>query len=124
VPIFLFISLPIHIKLFFSHVQRAEGFGAVLVKRLDKAIAEGDHVYSIITGSSINSNGKGTTPTMPDGGMQVETISEAYSRAKRNPSDAFYAELHATGTSVGDPIEANAAGSVFSKGRNSRRPLR
>jgi acyl transferase domain-containing protein len=56
--------------------------------------------------------------------MQVETIIDAYSRAKRVPGEAFYVELHATGTSVGDPIEANAAGSIFSKGCNSKRPLR
>jgi acyl transferase domain-containing protein len=68
-------------------------------------IAEGDYIYSIITGSSINSNGKGTSLTMPKGTMQVETITQAYLRANRKPSQAFFVELHATGTSVGDLIE-------------------
>jgi acyl transferase domain-containing protein len=81
-------------------------------------------VYSIITGSSVNSNGKGIAQTTPDGGMQREAILEAYSKAKRIPNEAFFVELHATGTSVGDPIEVNAAGSVFSKDRSSEKVLR
>ena len=98
---------------------RAEGFGAILIKRLDKAIIDNDHVYSIITGTSSNSNGKGISLTTPDGDMQAETIRNAYSVAKRQPKDAFFVELHATGTPVGDPIEVNAAGNVFSVGRDS-----
>ena len=105
-------------------ISRAEGFGAVLIKRLDKALVDGDTVYSIITGSSINSNGKGVSLTMPKGNMQAETIREAYSHANRKPSEAFFVELHATGTAVGDPIEANAAGQVFSEDRKSDRVLR
>jgi acyl transferase domain-containing protein len=42
----------------------------------------------------------------------------------RNPADAFYVELHATGTLVGDPIEVNGAGRVFSKGRDPKKTLR
>lgn len=61
---------------------------------------------------------------MPEGAMQVQTITQAYSRAKRKPSEAFYVELHATGTSVGDPIEANAAGKVFAEGRDRKNPLK
>ena len=44
---------------------------------------------------------------MPEGARQGDTIKQAYMRAKRSPSDAFFVELHATGTFVGDPIEAN-----------------
>jgi acyl transferase domain-containing protein len=95
-----------------------------VIKRLDKALRDGDNIYSIITGSSINSNGKGVSLTMPKGDMQAGTIREAYCHANRKPSDAFFVELHATGTPVGDPIEANMAGQVFSEGRNSDRVLR
>lgn len=103
---------------------RAEGFAAVLVKRLDLAKQHGDHVYSVLSGSSINSNGKGKSLTMPEGAMQAQTIQRAYKSAKRSPSDACYVELHATGTLVGDPIEANAAGKVFSIGRDANKTLR
>jgi fatty acid synthase len=94
------------------------------VKHLDKAAADRDHVFSVNTGSLINFNGKGASPITPEGAMQVETIIDAYSKAKRVPGEAFYVKLQTTGTSVGDPIEANAAESIFLKGCNSKRPLR
>ena len=103
---------------------RAEGFAAVLVKRLDLALRDGDHIYSVITGSAINANGKGKSLTMPEGEAQGMTIRAAYARANRNPADAFYVELHATGTLVGDPIEVNGAGKVFSRGRDPKKTLR
>ncbi|KAH7909125.1 putative nonribosomal peptide synthetase [Hygrophoropsis aurantiaca] len=103
---------------------RAEGIAAVLIKRLDRAVHDGDAVYSVLTGSAINANGKGKSLTMPEGDMQAETIRHAYATAKRDPAEAFYIELHATGTKVGDPIEANAAGKVFSKDRPDRKTLR
>lgn len=121
---------------------RAEGVAAVLIKRLDVALTDGDSIYSIIKGSAINANGKGKSLTMPEGNMQAETIKEAYRIAKRDPSEAFFVELHATGeflmadsmrcmvltsitgTKVGDPIETNAAGKVFSKGRDAQKSLR
>jgi len=103
---------------------RAEGFGAVLIKRLDAAVRDRDTIYSVITGSSINANGKGKSLTMPEGDQQAEAIKQAYANANRDPSSAFYVELHATGTAVGDPIEANAAGKIFSKGRDPSKILR
>ncbi|KAF9461490.1 hypothetical protein BDZ94DRAFT_1263481 [Collybia nuda] len=103
---------------------RAEGFGAVVVKRLDKALSDGDTVYSVITGSSINSNGKGVSLTMPKGEMQAKTIRQAYANAGRKPSDAFFVELHATGTPVGDPIEANTVGQIFSEERQADKFLK
>ena len=95
-----------------------------MIKRLDKALIDGDTVYSIITGSSINSNGKGVSLTMPNADMQAETIRQAYNQANRKPSEAFFVELHATGTPVGDPIEANIVGQVFSEDRKSDKVLR
>ncbi|KAH7918142.1 ketoacyl-synt-domain-containing protein, partial [Leucogyrophana mollusca] len=103
---------------------RAEGIAAVLIKRLDRAVDDGDAIYSVLTGSAINANGKGKSLTMPEGDMQAETIRDAYANAKRDPAEAFYVELHATGTKVGDPIETNAAGKVFSKGRSDTKALR
>ena len=83
-----------------------------------------DAIYSVITSSAINANGKGKSLTMPEGDMQAKTIKEAFRVAGRDPAEAFYVELHATGTKVGDPIEINAAGKVFSKGRDANKTLR
>ncbi|KIK85335.1 hypothetical protein PAXRUDRAFT_831969 [Paxillus rubicundulus Ve08.2h10] len=103
---------------------RAEAVVAVVIKRQDLVERDGDLTYAIITGSSINANGKGKSLTMPEGVMQAETIKGAYAIAKRDPSQAFYVELHATGTKVGDPIEANAAGQVFAVNRQDHNFLR
>ncbi|KAH9923014.1 putative nonribosomal peptide synthetase [Amylocystis lapponica] len=103
---------------------RAEGFGAVLIKRLDAAVHDADTVYSVIKGSAINANGKGKSLTMPEAERQGETIKTAYRWADRDPAEAFFVELHATGTLVGDPIEVNGAGRIFSQGRDSRKTLR
>ncbi|KAH7927995.1 putative nonribosomal peptide synthetase [Leucogyrophana mollusca] len=103
---------------------RGEGIAAVLIKRLDRAVHDGDAVYSVLTGSAINANGKGKSLTMPEGVMQAETIRDAYAAAKRDPAETFFVELHATGTKVGDPIEANAAAAVFSKDRPDGKTLR
>ncbi|KAG6329538.1 hypothetical protein ID866_9551, partial [Astraeus odoratus] len=101
-----------------------EGVAAVLIKRLDCAVRDGDVIYSVITGSAINFNGRGKGLTMPEGDMQAETIKEAYRVAGRDPADAFYVELHATGAKFGDTIETNAAGKVFSRGREGKKTLR
>ena len=67
-------------------IYKADGFKAILIKHLDKALVDGDNVYSVIIGSSINSSGKGVSLTMPKGNMQAETIREAYSYANRKSS--------------------------------------
>jgi acyl transferase domain-containing protein len=95
-----------------------------LIKRKELAIRDGDHIYSLITGSAVNANGKGKSLTMPEAEAQGLTISAAYARADRKPSEAFFVELHATGTLVGDPIEVNGAGRIFSKDRNTKNTLR
>jgi acyl transferase domain-containing protein len=100
-----------------SLTYRAEGFAATVIKRLDNATADKDHIYFIITGSSINSNGRGIILTAPEGDMQEEIIKQAYSLANRKLSDAFFVELHVTGTPTGDPIEVNAVGKIFSANR-------
>ncbi|KAJ3146079.1 hypothetical protein HDU86_000536 [Geranomyces michiganensis] len=103
---------------------RAEGFGCVFIKRLDAAVKDNDQIYSVITGGFINANGRGKALTMPEGVMQAEAITRAYEIAGRQPSDACFAELHATGTVVGDPIEVNAAGAIFAEGRPQEKTLR
>ncbi|KAI8803849.1 polyketide synthase [Cladochytrium replicatum] len=92
---------------------RSEGCSVIVIKPLKQAIADGDHVYAIVSGSAINANGRGRSVTMPGKEAQMDVVRTAYRRAGRSPSDAVYFECHGTGTGVGDPIEANAIGSVF-----------
>jgi phthiocerol/phenolphthiocerol synthesis type-I polyketide synthase E len=85
------------------------GVGAVVLKRLDDAVVDGDHVYAVIQGSAINDDGAAKSsfgaPSVPG---QVACIKAALDRAGVRPSELSYVEAHATGTAVGDPVELAA----------------
>ncbi|KAF7333968.1 Polyketide synthase [Mycena sanguinolenta] len=94
---------------------RGEGAVVVVLKPLEDALRDNDHVYAVVLGSAINSTGSGMPLNVPNAIAQKECIRSAYARAGKKPIDADFAELHITGTSVGDPIEGNAAGEIFAR---------
>ncbi|KAK7042708.1 polyketide synthase [Favolaschia claudopus] len=96
-----------------SGFGRGEGVVVIVLKSFKAAILERDHIYGVIRGSAINTTGSRMPPNVPNSIAQQRCIYEAYKRAGLNPRDADYVELHATGTPVGDPIEANTAGRIF-----------
>ncbi|MDJ1175534.1 type I polyketide synthase [Roseofilum capinflatum] len=87
---------------------RGEGAGMVLLKPLDKAIADGDRIYGVIKGSAVNHGGKARTLTSPNVYAQAQVLRTAYSKANISPDTISYIESHGTGTPLGDPIEINA----------------
>ena len=102
---------------------RGEGCGMVVLKRLSEAEADGDRIYAVIRGSAVNQNGASAGLTVPNGPAQERVMADALAQAGVAPSDVDYLEAHATGSQLGDPIELNAASSVYGKGRNEDRPL-
>ncbi|HEW98668.1 MAG TPA: alpha/beta fold hydrolase, partial [Beggiatoa sp.] len=82
-----------------------EGVGALLLKPLHQARIDGDHIYAVIKGSSINHGGKTNGYTVPDPNAQASLISSTLKKAQINPRTISYVEAHGTGTSLGDPIE-------------------
>ncbi|MFF8810521.1 type I polyketide synthase, partial [Streptomyces omiyaensis] len=102
---------------------RGEGGGAVLLKPLDRALADGDRVYGVIRGSAVNNDGATPGLTVPSREAQSQVIREACEKAGISPSEVQYVELHGTGTPVGDPIEAAALGDVFRAHRAPGDPL-
>lgn len=85
-----------------------EGVGAVLLKPLNAATEDGDHIYAVIKGSAVNHNGKTNGFTVPNPVAQEEGIQLALSDAGITAADIGYFEGHGTGTKLGDPIEFNA----------------
>ncbi|MEJ2621459.1 MAG: SDR family NAD(P)-dependent oxidoreductase, partial [Candidatus Thiodiazotropha sp.] len=82
-----------------------EGVGAIVLKPLHKAVADGDHIYGVIKGSMVNAGGKTNGYTVPNPTAQYQVISDALVRAGKNARAISYIEGHGTGTALGDPIE-------------------
>ena len=102
---------------------RGEGCGMVVLKRLSEAEADGDRIYAVIRGSAVNQNGASAGLTVPNGPAQERVMEEALVQAGASPSEVDYLEAHATGSQLGDPIELNAAASVYGRARDEESPL-
>ncbi|MEU5980407.1 acyltransferase domain-containing protein, partial [Streptomyces sp. NPDC047315] len=95
---------------------RGEGGAAVVLKRADDAVRDGDRIYCLIAGSATTNDGGGPLTT-PSRTAQEEVLRLAHRNAGVTPTDIQYVELHGTGTPVGDPIEAAALGAVIGSAR-------
>ena len=82
-----------------------EGVGAVLLKPLAAAEADGDHIYGVIKGTAINHGGKTNGYTVPNPSAQADVIAAHWRRRGSTPRTISYIEAHGTGTALGDPIE-------------------
>ena len=83
-----------------------QGVGIVVLKPIDKAVKDRDHIYAIIKGSAINNDGYdkiGFAAPSPKG--QAEVIKLAQQRADITADTITYVEAHGTGTALGDPVE-------------------
>lgn len=95
-------------------VVYTQGAGAVVLRRLEDAIADGDPVLAVVHGSAINNDGADKTGfTAPSMRGQARVIAEALAVAGLSPRDIGYVEAHGTGTRLGDPIETAALRQVF-----------
>lgn len=102
---------------------RGEGIGALIVKRLKDALADGDTIRAVIRGTGISSDGKTIGITKPSSEAQADLIRKVYENAGLSYGDTAFVETHGTGTPVGDPIELEAIGMTFGKERTLQDPL-
>ncbi|KAF7194934.1 Highly reducing polyketide synthase pks5 [Pseudocercospora fuligena] len=102
---------------------RGEGMAVVILKRLDYALRDKDHIYSVILETAMNQDGKTSTLTSPSADAQVNLINDCYSKAGLKLSDTPYVEAHMTGTPTGDPIEAEAIARTFGAARAPGHPV-
>ena len=98
---------------------RSEGIGALLLKPLSKAKADGDNIYAVIKGTAVNHGGHVNTFTTPNPKAQAEVLKMAFADADIDPATLTYIETHGTGTALGDPIEIQGLLKAF-KSANSR----
>ncbi|WP_444944873.1 SDR family NAD(P)-dependent oxidoreductase [Microbulbifer sp. ZKSA006] len=97
-----------------------EGVGTLVLKRLEDAEADGDHIYGVILGSGINQDGRTNGITAPSATSQIELCRDIYDKNNIDPQSISYVEMHGTGTKLGDPIELDALATVFQEKTGQR----
>jgi acyl transferase domain-containing protein len=91
-----------------------DGVAMVVVKRLQDALADRDHIYAVIKGSAVNNDGARRAGfSAPSADAQAAVISEALANANVEPRTIRYLELHGTATNLGDAIEMSALRSAY-----------
>nr|POF04498.1 reducing polyketide synthase pks1 [Quercus suber] len=106
-----------------SGFARGEGAGVVVLKSLEAAIRDRDVIRAVIQNSGVNQDGRTQGITTPNGDAQRDLIKYVYANAKLDPAECGFAEMHGTGTKVGDPIEAAGVREALGMGRTARAPL-
>ena len=92
------------------------GLGVVVLRRMEDALEDHDHIRAVILGSAINNDGARKVGYLaPSVEGQAEVIAEAIDFSGLNAGDISYVETHGTGTVVGDPIEVRALAQAFHK---------
>jgi len=90
------------------------GAGLVVLKRLDRALADADTIHAVILGSAIANDGARKVDYLAPGIRgQMRAVGEAWSVAGIEPSSLGMIEAHGTGTRLGDPIEITALKRLF-----------
>jgi acyl transferase domain-containing protein len=95
----------------------------LVLKRLSKALEDGDTIRAVIRGTSTNQDGRTPSITAPSATAQASLIQRTYQRAGLDFRDTGYFEAHGTGTAVGDPIEASGISQAFTAHRQHENPL-
>ncbi|MCL1067073.1 3-hydroxyacyl-[acyl-carrier-protein] dehydratase FabA [Shewanella olleyana] len=106
-----------------------EGAGVLVLKRLEDAERDGDHIYALVSGIGLSNDGKGQFVLSPNSDGQVKAFERAYADAAMHdenfgPDNIEVLECHATGTPLGDKVELTSMERFFSnKLKGSNTPL-
>lgn len=102
-------------------MSHGEAVGCVLLKRLDKALTDGDIIHAVIKGSAVNSNAaRSASITAPDSEAQAEVIRMAWKKAGIDPRRIGFIEVHGSGTVLGDNIEVGGFTLAFNTYTNDK----
>ncbi|MCR4413208.1 MAG: phosphopantetheine-binding protein, partial [Thermoguttaceae bacterium] len=91
----------------------AEGYVMLVLKTLDRALADRNRILAVIPSVSIATDGRGKSLWAPRKEGQVEAMRRAYDDRVRLDR-VQYIEAHATSTALGDATELSALQEVFS----------
>jgi acyl transferase domain-containing protein/acyl carrier protein len=100
---------------------RSEAAAVLVLKLLERALADGDPIHAVIRGSSIQNDGRSSGLLVaPSREGQAATIRAALEDAGVSAAELDYIEAHGTGTAAGDPVELGAFGSVLGEGHREQ----
>ncbi|KAI0180678.1 putative polyketide synthase [Hypoxylon sp. FL1284] len=103
---------------------RGEGVGAVFLKRMDRAVADGDSILGLIAATAVQQNQNCTPIFVPNVPSLADLFRTVTTRAGVKPSQISVVEAHGTGTPVGDPAEYASIKTVLGgANRTSESPL-
>ena len=102
---------------------RGDFVGAVVLKRLEDAIAHNDNILAVVAASGRNHSGNSTSITTSDAHAQERLFQKVMRNAQVSPDNISYVEMHGTGTQIGDPAEMGAVASTFKHRRRINGPL-
>ena len=93
---------------------RGYGLGIVVLKRVEDAVRDRDHIHAVIRRTAVNNDGQYKIGyTAPGGRGQTDVITTAMVYADVRADSIGYVETHGTGTALGDPIEIEALARAF-----------
>ncbi|MFD7512098.1 beta-ketoacyl synthase N-terminal-like domain-containing protein, partial [Streptomyces sp. NPDC059853] len=93
------------------------GVAAVVLKRLDRALADGDTVHAVLLGSAVNNDGAAKVGfSAPGVAGQTAVVRDALRAAGIAGETVSYVEAHGTGTALGDPVEFEALARALGEG--------
>jgi acyl transferase domain-containing protein len=86
----------------------------VVLRRLDDAVRDGDHVHALLAGSAVtHEGGRSHGFLVPGTAAKAEAMAEALAVAGLAPEDLGYIEAQAVGEPVSDALEVAAVDRVF-----------
>ncbi|WP_320069449.1 polyketide synthase [Micromonospora sp. RTGN7] len=101
-----------------------DAVGAVVLKRLDAALTDGDPVWAVLTGYGVSNDGRMKAGyTAPSARAQSRCISDAIAMAGITSDQLSYVECHATATHVGDAIELAGLRAAFEEHHGDGPPV-
>ncbi len=92
----------------------SRGCAVLVMKRLEDALADGDHIHAVVLGGAVNNDGANKVSfTAPSVQGQVNVITEALEIAGVDAASIAMVEAHGTSTPTGDPIEVASLNEAF-----------
>ena len=92
---------------------RSEGGALIVLKLLDRALADGDQILGVIPGIATNQGGLSSSITIPHSPAQKKLYQTVLHQAGMKSDQVSYIEAHGTGTQAGDPLEIASIREVF-----------